>query len=181
VKFAPTAIPDVILVMPVVYQDPRGFFMETWRADRFAAAGIRAEFVQDAHSKSQRGVLRGLHYQIEQTQGKLVRAVAGAIFDVAVDLRRSSPTFGRWVGETLTAENRHALWIPPGFAHGFYVLEDAEIVYKMTAFYAREHERVLRWNDPEVGIRWPLHDGGPPTVNARDAAAPGLLEAPCFV
>ena len=153
----PTAIPDVMLVEPKVFGDERGFFFESWNRRALAAAGIDAEFVQDNHSRSRRGVLRGLHYQIEQPQGKLVRVVAGEVFDVAVDLRRSSPTFGRWVGVTLSAENRRMFWVPPGFAHGFVVLsESADFLYKTTDYWFPEHERTLLWNDPAVGIVWPV-------------------------
>jgi len=159
-KFTATSIPDVILIEPRVFGDTRGFFMETYQARRFAEAGIPNEFVQDNHSGSQQGSLRGLHYQIRQPQGKLVRVVVGEVFDVAVDLRRSSPTFGRWESALLSAENKTQIWIPPGFAHGFYVLSDwVELVYKATDFYAPEWERTLLWNDPEIGIDWPLIEG----------------------
>ena len=168
-KFTPTSIPDIILIEPKVFGDQRGFFMETYQANRFAERGIPTEFVQDNHSGSQQGILRGLHYQIKQTQGKLVRVVAGEIFDVAVDLRRSSLTFGQWAGETLSAENKRQLWIPPGFAHGFYVLSEwAEVLYKATDFYAPEWERTLAWDDPEVGIEWPLAQGGGPVLSQKD-------------
>ena len=156
-QFIPTSIPDVILIVPKVFGDERGFFMETYRNNLFAEMGIPDDFVQDNHSGSQRGTLRGLHYQIQQTQGKLVRAVAGELYDVVVDIRRSSPTFGKWVGEILSAENKRQLWVPPGFAHGFCVLSEwAEIVYKATDFYAPQWERSLLWNDPEIGVEWPL-------------------------
>jgi dTDP-4-dehydrorhamnose 3,5-epimerase len=169
-KFLPTAIPDVVLIEPRVFGDERGFFLETYRADTFAAAGISATFVQDNHSGSRQGILRGLHYQIRQPQGKLVRVVAGEVFDVAVDLRRSSPTFGRWVGVTLSAENKRQLWVPVGFAHGFYVVSAwAEVVYKVTDFYAPQWERTIVWNDPQLRIAWPLVGGQPPTVSAKDA------------
>ncbi|MEW5791498.1 MAG: dTDP-4-dehydrorhamnose 3,5-epimerase [Pseudomonadota bacterium] len=180
-KFIPTAIPDVILVQPDVFGDHRGFFMETWHARKFAEGGIDAAFVQDNHSRSAQGILRGLHYQVRQPQGKLVRVVAGEVFDVAVDLRRGSPTFGHWVGELLSADNKHQLWVPPGFAHGFYVTSDtAEVVYKCSDFYAPEHERSLRWDDPELGIDWPLVNGQPPILSAKDAAASSLKDAECF-
>jgi dTDP-4-dehydrorhamnose 3,5-epimerase len=180
-EFVATSIPDVILVRPKVFGDERGFFLETFRADLFAAAGIRAAFVQDNHSGSQRGVLRGLHYQMRQTQGKLVRVVRGEIFDVAVDIRRSSPTFGKWAGVALSAEEKQMLWVPPGFAHGFYVLSEwAEIVYKATDYYAPEWECSLLWNDPALGIRWPLVEGRPPAVSAKDAAGKRLAETPLF-
>ncbi len=180
-NFTPTKIPDVILVEPDVFGDQRGFFMETWQRRKFAAGGIDCDFVQDNHSRSARGVLRGLHYQIREPQGKLVRVLSGAVFDVAVDLRRSSPTFGQWVGETLTAEDNRMLWIPPGFAHGFYVLSDsADFFYKCTQFYAPEHERTLRWDDPRLGIAWPLGNNGPPLLAAKDAAGASFQEAECF-
>jgi dTDP-4-dehydrorhamnose 3,5-epimerase len=175
----PTAITDVLLIEPKVFGDARGFFLESWNAKVFAEAGIPASFVQDNHSRSPRGVLRGLHYQIRQPQGKLVRVVAGEVFDVAVDLRRASSTFGRWVGERLSADNKRMLWIPPGLAHGFLVLsESADFLYKTTDYYAPEHERVLAWNDPELGIKWPL--AGTPTLSARDAAGTRLNDAELF-
>jgi dTDP-4-dehydrorhamnose 3,5-epimerase len=180
-RFTPTALPDVVLVEPVVFGDERGSFMETWRADLFAAAGIDASFVQDNQSRSTRGVLRGLHYQIEQPQGKLVRVISGRVFDVAVDLRRSSPTFGRWAGLELDAAAPRLLWVPPGFAHGFYVLSDvAEFVYKCTDYYAPQHERIVRWDDPEIGIAWPLADGEPPELSAKDRAGRPFAAADHF-
>lgn len=176
-----TAIPDVLLVQPAVHGDQRGFFVETWHAERYAEAGIGGPFVQDNHSRSARHTLRGLHYQVRQPQGKLVRAAAGAIFDVAVDLRRSSPTFGRWVGAVLSDENHHQLWVPPGFAHGFYVLSAvADLMYKCTALYAPEHDRALRWDDARVAIDWPLVESGPLLLSGRDAAAPGLGDAEVY-
>jgi dTDP-4-dehydrorhamnose 3,5-epimerase len=175
----PTAIPDVKLVEPKVFGDARGFFFESWNRRALASAGIDAEFVQDNHSRSRRGVLRGLHYQIERPQGKLVRVVAGEVFDVAVDLRRSSPAFGRWVGVTLSAENRRMFWVPPGFAHGFVVLsESADFLYKTTEYWFPEHERTLLWNDPEVGIVWPFD--GAPTLAPKDAAGAPLAAAPTY-
>ena len=169
-KFAATDIPDVILITPEIHSDGRGFFMETYRAEWFAGAGINATFVQDNHSRSAKGVLRGLHYQIRSPQGKLVRVVLGEVFDAVVDLRSSSQTFGRWVGEHLSSDNQHMLWIPPGFAHGFYVLSDwAEVIYKVTDSYAPEWERTLIWDDPRVAIRWPLVDGEPPILSPKDA------------
>jgi dTDP-4-dehydrorhamnose 3,5-epimerase len=169
-EFKPTVIPDILIIEPKVFGDERGFFMETYQAARFAAAGIEAKFVQDNHSGSGQGILRGLHYQIQQAQGKLVRVVAGEVFDVAVDLRRASPTFGKWVGQCLSAENKRQIWIPPGFAHGFYVLSEwAELVYKATEVYAPEWERTLLWNDPELGIQWPLVGGLPPILSSKDA------------
>jgi dTDP-4-dehydrorhamnose 3,5-epimerase len=169
-NFIPTDIPGVLIVEPRVFGDARGFFMETFQARKMAEAGIVADFVQDNHSRSARGVLRGLHYQVRQTQAKLVRVVAGAVFDVCVDLRRSSPTFGRWVGAELSAENRREMWIPRGFAHGFYVLSDvAEVLYKADDYYAPEWERTLKWDDPTVGVVWPIPPGETPLVSAKDA------------
>ena len=156
-KITSTALPDVLLIEPRVFNDDRGFFFESWNKRVLAAAGLTAEFVQDNHSRSSRDVLRGLHYQIEHAQGKLVRVCAGEVFDVAVDIRRSSPTFGRWMGMTLSAQNKQMLWIPPGYAHGFLVLSDAaEFLYKTTDYWYAEHERTLLWNDPALGIAWPL-------------------------
>jgi dTDP-4-dehydrorhamnose 3,5-epimerase len=173
-----TAIPDVLLVEPVVHGDHRGFFVETWHAARYAAAGVALPFVQDNHSRSVRHTLRGLHYQVGRPQGKLVRAATGTVFDVAVDLRRSSPTFGRWACAVLSDENHHQLWIPPGFAHGFYVLSaQADVVYKCTTVYAADLDRALRWDDPRLGIEWPLSDGAAPLLSPRDAAAPALADA----
>ncbi|HAD05546.1 MAG TPA: dTDP-4-dehydrorhamnose 3,5-epimerase [Anaerolineaceae bacterium] len=180
-KFMPCRIPDVVLIEPRLFGDQRGFFMETYQQKIFAEHGITAQFVQDNHSGSRRGTLRGLHYQIQQAQGKLVRAVAGEIFDVAVDLRRSSPTFGQWVGEILSAENKRQLWIPPGFAHGFYVLSDwAEVVYKATDFYAPQWDRTLLWNDPQVGIDWPLMDGADLLISDKDRAGLTLAQAETY-
>jgi len=180
-EFERTTIPDVIVLQPKVFGDERGFFMETFRADDFVASGITESFVQDNHSGSQQGILRGLHYQIRQAQGKLVRTVAGEIFDVVVDLRRSSPTFGRWVGVLLSAKNKKQLWIPPGFAHGFYVLSEwAEVVYKTTDYYAPEWERSLLWNDPALGIEWPLLDGRPPVLSEKDSHGKLLSQAELF-
>jgi dTDP-4-dehydrorhamnose 3,5-epimerase len=179
-RILPTAIPDVVLIEPKVFGDARGFFVETWHAARFADAGLACQFVQDNHSRSAGGVLRGLHYQVERPQGKLVRVVSGEVFDVAVDLRRSSPTFGRWVGELLTAASHRELWVPPGFAHGFFVTSDsADLVYKCTNYYAPEHERTLRWDDPELMIDWPLA-GRPPVLSSKDAAGLLLRHAPTF-
>jgi dTDP-4-dehydrorhamnose 3,5-epimerase len=176
-KATPTAIPEVLLVEPAVFGDARGFFYESWNQKAFdAAVGREVRFVQDNHSASARNVLRGLHYQVRRPQGKLVRVVAGEVFDVAVDVRRGSPTFGRWVGERLSAHNRRMLWVPEGFAHGFLVLSDmAEFLYKATDYYAPEHERSVRWNDPRVGIDWPL--AGEPLLKPKDAAAPLLADA----
>lgn len=176
----PTGIPDVLMLVPQAFEDARGSFVETFNAREFAAAtGVAMPFVQDNHSLSQRGVLRGLHYQIRHPQGKLVRVIEGSVFDVAVDLRRSSPTFGRWVGEVLSAENRRQMWIPPGFAHGFVVLgERAQCLYKTTDYWYPEFERTLRWNDPAIGIEWPI--GYAPQLAAKDANAPGLREVETF-
>jgi dTDP-4-dehydrorhamnose 3,5-epimerase len=178
--FKPTEIPDVVIVDPRVFHDARGFFMETWRAEQLAAAGIDSRFVQENHSGSMAGVLRGLHYQIQHAQGKFVRVVRGQVFDVAVDLRRSSATFGRWVGVWLSEENRLELWVPPGFAHGFYAATPAEMVYLCTDYYAREHERSLLWNDPRVAVKWPLPAGEAPILSEKDAAAPTLEHADLF-
>jgi dTDP-4-dehydrorhamnose 3,5-epimerase len=179
--FSPTSIPDVILIEPRVFGDHRGFFMETYQAQRFAAGGISADFVQDNHSGSSKGTLRGLHYQIRQTQGKLVRCVAGEIFDVAVDIRRSSPSFGKWVGAWLTAENKQMLWVPPGFAHGFYVKSEwGELVYKATDYYAPEWDRSLLWNDPAIGIDWPIPEGVLPLLSTKDQEAKTLANADLF-
>jgi len=179
-KAIATAIPDILVIEPAVFGDARGFFFESWNRRAFATlVGRDVDFVQDNHSASSRGVLRGLHYQVRQAQGKLVRVVAGEVFDVAVDLRRSSPTFGSWVGETLSAENRRMMWVPPGFAHGFLVLSDrAEFLYKTTDYYAPEHERTLLWNDPALGIAWPLK--GEPVLKAKDAAGTALSSAETF-
>lgn len=175
-----TALPGVKLIEPRVFGDDRGFFVESWNARAFADAGIDAAFVQDNHSRSARHVLRGLHYQIVEPQGKLVRVVSGTVFDVAVDLRRSSPHFGRWTGALLSAENKHSFWVPPGFAHGFVVLSDtADFLYKCTTFYAPEHERSLAWDDPALGIDWRI-DGALPILSAKDAAAPRLADAEVF-
>lgn len=178
-KVIETALPDVHIIEPRVFGDQRGFFMETWNRRRYEELGLPADFVQDNQSGSRRGVLRGLHYQIRQPQGKLVWVIAGEVFDVAVDLRRSSPTFGRWVGVTLSAENRRQLWVPPGFAHGFIVTsETAEFVYKCTDYYAPEHERCIRWDDPDLAIEWPLDET--PIVSEKDAAGAAFAGAECF-
>lgn len=179
-KLVETSIPDVLIIEPKVFGDERGFFYESFNAAAFeAATGLKRQFVQDNHSKSQRGVLRGLHYQIQQPQGKLVRVVAGEVFDVAVDLRKSSPSFGRWFGTHLSAQNQHQLWIPEGFAHGFVVLsETAEFLYKTTDYYAPEHERSLLWNDPELGIEWPFDEA--PQLSAKDQAGKRLSDAELF-
>ncbi len=179
-KVTPTSLPGVLLIEPRVFGDARGFFFESWNEREFERTGIRARFVQDNHSRSGRGVLRGLHYQIRQPQGKLVRVVAGEIFDVAADIRRSSPTFGRWEGVRLKAESYKMLWIPAGFAHGFCVLSEfAEVLYKTTDYYAPEHERCILWNDPELHIDWPF-PGGAPALSAKDAAGTRLRDAEVF-
>jgi len=180
-QFEKTYLPGVIVVIPDVIEDERGFFMETWQARRYADAGIDAKFVQDNFSHSVRGTLRGMHYQIQQSQGKLLRVVKGEVFDVAVDMRKSSPTFSKWIGVKLTAENRKLLWIPPQFAHGFLVLSDiAEFEYKCTDYYAPEHERSVRWDDPDIGIDWPLPDDERPLLSEKDASAPALKDAEVF-
>jgi len=180
VKVVRTANPDVLLLEPKVFGDDRGFFLESYNKRAFReATGMDVEFVQDNHSRSRRGVLRGLHYQIRQAQGKLIRVLAGRIFDVAVDLRRSSKHFGKWVGVELDAESMRTLWIPPGFAHGFTVLsESADMLYKATDFYALEHERTLRWNDASLGIAWPL--SGEPTLSDKDRRGTPLAEAETY-
>jgi len=181
VKVFDTALPGVKLIEPRVFGDDRGFFLESWNARTFAAAGIDAGFVQDNHSQSAKGVLRGLHYQIRSPQGKLVRVVSGAVFDVAVDLRRSSETFGRWVGYELSADNKRQAWIPPGFAHGFLSLrEGTELLYKCTDFYSAEAERSLIWNDPDIAIAWPLNGMAKPLLSDKDAAAKTLAEIEVF-
>lgn len=174
------AIPGPLIIEPDVFGDERGFFLESWNRRSFAEAGLDLTFVQDNHSRSQRGVLRGLHYQNPGQQGKLVRVTSGAVFDVAVDLRRSSPHFGRWAGVTLTAENKRLFWVPEGFAHGFLVLEDGtDFLYKCTAFYAQASEYTLAWDDPQVGIEWPL-DGIKPQLSAKDRAGQKLAQAKAY-
>jgi len=178
-KIIQTTLPDVLLLEPRVYGDARGFFMESYNKRVFAELGLAVEFVQDNHSRSGRNVLRGLHYQIVQPQGKLVRVVRGAVFDVAVDLRRGSPTFGRWEGVELSEDNKRMLWIPPGFAHGFLVLsESADFLYKTTDFYAPEHERCIRWDDADIGIAWPLL--GEPILSTKDRQGKRLREAEVY-
>ena len=180
-KLAPTSIPDVLMVTPTVFGDDRGYFMEVWHQAKYAAAGLDVRFVQDNQSRSRIGTLRGLHYQVEQTQGKLVRALSGEIFDVAVDIRRCSPTFGKWVGATLSGENKAQLYVPPGFAHGFLVTsETAEVEYKCTDYYAPQHERSIAWNDPDIGIEWPLPPGVTPILSAKDLAGKPLRQAEVF-
>jgi dTDP-4-dehydrorhamnose 3,5-epimerase len=178
VVFQPTSLPEVVLIRPRVFTDARGFFFESWRQDKFTAAGITASFVQDNHSHSVQHTLRGLHFQIQQPQGKLVRVTRGEAFDVAVDIRRSSPHFGQWVGVHLSETNRHMLWVPPGFAHGYLALSAAvDFLYKCTDVYAPQHERAILWNDPQIGIRWPLPAGVSPLLSPPDAAAPTLNDA----
>ena len=178
-RFLPTEIPEVLLIEPQVFGDSRGFFMETWHAAKFAAAGLDLSFVQDNHSKSVQGTLRGLHYQVRKPQGKLVRVISGEVFDVAVDLRKSSPFFGRWVGEIISAESKKMLWVPPGFGHGFYVLSpEAEFVYKCTELYAPEDERCIRWDDPALAIDWRLQAA--PALSGKDAQGKTLAEAELF-
>ena len=179
-KIIPTTIPDVLLIEPRVFPDERGFFMESYQKKQFREAGIEADFVQDNHSKSCRGALRGLHYQIRQAQGKLVRVIAGEVFDVAVDIRKHSPTFGQWAGDYLSAENKRMLWVPAGFAHGFYVTSpEAEVLYKASDYYAPEWERSILWNDPAIGIAWPIQ-GEPPILSAKDSVGKVLAEAEVF-
>ena len=179
-RVSPTELPEVLLLEPRVFTDDRGFFFESWNAKTFAAAtGLTVEFVQDNHSLSRRGVLRGIHYQVVRPQGKLVRVAAGTVLDVAVDLRRSSPRFGRWVAAELSAENHRQLWIPPGFGHGFVVTsEAATFLYKTTDYWVGEYDRSLRWNDPTLGIDWRLEDE--PVLASKDAAAPLLVDAEVF-
>lgn len=175
-----TSLPEVLLIEPKVFGDARGFFFESYNDKHYSAlAGISSPFVQDNHSRSAQGVLRGLHYQIQQPQGKLVRVIAGVVFDVAVDIRRSSRTFGQWTGQMLTADNQRQMWIPTGFAHGFLVLsEGAEFLYKTTDYWAPTHERCIRWDDPDIGIQWPL--GSPPVLSAKDAQGTALRNAEVF-
>ncbi len=177
-----TPLDGVLILEPKVFGDARGFFMESYNQRDFAAAtGLNLDFVQDNHSRSRRGVLRGLHYQIQQPQGKLVRVVRGAVFDVAVDIRRSSPTFGRWAGVELSEDNQRQFWIPPGFAHGFVVLsESADFLYKASDWYAPEHERGIAWNDPAIGVEWPLDAIGEPLLSDKDRVAPALAQAEVF-
>jgi len=179
-RFIPTTIPDVIVIEPKVVADERGFFLESYQKKRFAEAGIHADFVQDNHSKSCYATLRGLHYQIQQPQGKLIRVISGEIFDVAVDIRKYSPTFGQWVGDYLSAENKKTLWVPAGFAHGFYVTSpEAEVIYKATDYYAPQWERSIIWNDPVINIAWPTQ-GNTPILSARDLSGSLLNESEVF-
>jgi dTDP-4-dehydrorhamnose 3,5-epimerase len=180
-EFTPAQIPDVVVIDPLVFEDSRGFLMETWRASRFSEAGIGASFVQDVHSRSARRTVRGLHYQIGRPQGKLIRVIHGEVFDVAVDIRKSSPTFGQWVGEVLSSGNRRLIWIPPGFAHGFMVLSEyADFEYRLTDYYAPEEERTILWNDPDIGISWPdsgLHE---PVLSDKDRAGHPFRDAEVY-
>jgi dTDP-4-dehydrorhamnose 3,5-epimerase len=180
-QITPLDIPDVLLIQPRVFSDSRGFFLETYHRQQFQTAGLNAVFVQDNHSGSVHGTLRGLHYQIQHAQGKLVRVVSGEAFDVAVDLRRKSQTFGHWAGVHLSVDFKQELWIPPGFAHGFYVLSDwAEVIYKTTDYYAPEWERILLWNDPEIGIDWPIHQGESPLMSEKDRQGCTLAQAEVY-
>ena len=175
-----TSIPDVFLIEPRVFQDERGFFLESYQKNKFREAGIDVDFVQDNHSKSCHGTLRGLHYQLQQPQGKLVRVIAGEVFDVSLDVRRHSPTFGQWVGTYLSAENKKMLWMPAGFAHGFYVTSaEAEVIYKASDYYAPEWERCILWNDPAINIQWPV-EGELPILSTKDLKGKLLKEAEVF-
>jgi dTDP-4-dehydrorhamnose 3,5-epimerase len=177
-EFIQTKLPGVVLIKPKRFGDDRGWFAETWQQQKFRDAGIDAEFVQDNHSHSVRHTLRGIHYQIQQPQGKLVRVVQGAAFDVAVDIRKSSPHFGQWVGYELNADNNQMLWVPPGFAHGYLTLsERVDFLYKCTDYYAPQHDRGIRWNDPAIGVEWPLPAGAQPILSGKDAIAPMLAAA----
>lgn len=179
-KFLPTPIPGILIVEPKVFPDERGFFLESYQKKNFSEAGIHFDFVQDNHSKSCLGVLRGLHYQIRQPQGKLLRVIDGEIFDVALDIRKHSPTFGKWFGTFLSAENKQMLWVPPGFAHGFYVTSpEAELLYKTTDYYAPQWERTILWNDPTVNIQWPVHDTAP-ILSSKDEAGNLLTDAEVY-
>jgi dTDP-4-dehydrorhamnose 3,5-epimerase len=180
-QFEPTSIPEVVIITPQVYGDDRGFFMETYQAQRFGAAGLPFIYVQDNHSGSQKGTLRGLHYQIRQPQGKVVRVLEGEIYDVVVDLRRWSVTFSQWLGLELSQKNKKQIWIPPGFAHGFYVLSEwAEVAYKATDYYAPQWERTLLWNDPTLNITWPIPKGQTPVLSSKDLQGKPLLEAEVY-
>lgn len=180
-KFEATRLPGVIRIIPTIHTDSRGYFIETWHSRKFTEAGVDTHFVQENFSFSSKGTLRGIHYQVRQPQGRLVRVVQGSVFDVAVDLRRSSPTFGQWTGETLSEQNRVQLWVPPGFGHGFLVLtETAGFEYNCTDHYAPEFDRQIRWSDPEIGIEWPLDDDDVPLLSDKDAAAPLLRDAEIY-
>ncbi len=175
-----TELPGVLLLEPRVFSDDRGFFFETWNDATFRELGLDVRFAQDNHSHSLAGTLRGLHYQISQPQGKLVRVVRGAVFDVAIDLRRSSPAFGRWIGRELSADNKRMLWIPPGCAHGFYALSEADFIYKCSEAYAAEDERTIRWNDPDLAIDWPIDSTRPLLVSEKDEAGVSLHDAETY-
>lgn len=180
-KVIDTKIDEVKIIEPDVFGDERGFFLESWGREKFGSAGIANEFVQDNHSRSAQGILRGLHYQTEYTQGKLVRVTSGAVYDVAVDIRKSSPTFGQWVGVELSDSNHRMLWVPPCFAHGFYVIsESADFLYKCTDKYSPEHEQSIRWDDPDLNISWPLVDGKQPAVSDKDKSGVRFQDAPYF-
>lgn len=180
-QIAPTALTDVLVIQPEVFGDERGFFMETYHEEKFRQLGLPFPFVQDNHSRSIQATLRGLHYQLRQPQGKLVRVILGEIYDVAVDIRRSSPSFGKYVGLSLSAENKRQLWVPPGFAHGFFVLSEiAEVLYKTTDFYAPQWERTIAWNDPTLAIDWHIPPGVSPILSAKDAAGQPFLEAEVY-
>jgi len=180
-KIIDTHIADVKIIEPAVYGDDRGFFLESWNKETFEEHGLPTHFVQDNHSRSSQGILRGMHYQTEHTQGKLVRVTAGAVFDVAVDLRESSATFGKWVGVELTATNHRMLWVPEQFAHGFYVMtEYADFLYKCTDLYSPDHDQSMLWDDPEVGIEWPLVNGAAPILSEKDTNAKSFADAPKF-
>jgi len=176
----PTSLPEVLLIEPKVFKDARGFFFESYQKEQFSEAGIPFDFVQDNHSKSQQGTLRGLHYQIQQPQGKLVRVISGEIFDVAVDIRRDSPAFGKWAGDYLSADNRKMLWVPPGFAHGFYVTSpEAEVLYKATDYYAPQWERTIAWDDVDINIEWPTN-GTMPILSTKDKTGVSLKQAEIY-
>jgi dTDP-4-dehydrorhamnose 3,5-epimerase len=180
-EFEPTRLPEVVLIKPRVFGDARGFFFETWQEKKFSAAGIAIPFVQDNHSHSTQHTLRGLHFQIQKPQGKLVRVTRGEVFDVTVDIRRSSPRFGQWVGVVLSDTNHHMLWVPPGFAHGYLALsEEIDFLYKCTDCYAPQHERAIRWDDPQLGVQWPLPAGVAPILSGKDAVAPLFSEAESY-
>lgn len=179
-KLLNTSLPEVLLIEPRVFEDQRGFFFESYQKENFIEAGIPFDFVQDNHSKSQQGTLRGLHYQIQQPQGKLVRVVLGEIFDVAVDIRKNSPTFGQWAGDYLSSTNKRMLWVPPGFAHGFYVTSsDAEVIYKATDYYAPNWERTIAWDDPAINIKWPIN-GTVPILSEKDKTGLTLNKAEIY-
>jgi len=180
-KYTPSDIPGVVVMEPTIFGDERGYFMETWREDEFRKQVADVSFVQDNQSRSCKGTIRGLHYQIQNPQGKLVRVISGEVFDVVVDLRKSSPFFGRWTGARLSAQNRKMSWVPPGFAHGFYVLSKAaEFVYRCTDYWAPENERCILWDDPDIGIDWPLVPGGMPLLSEKDAAGVLFKDAEVF-